>query len=233
MILHEFQVFHFRNVVDSGPIAADEKVTCLVGKNESGKTALLSALYRLESVYAAEFQISEHYPRWRLAPDRRAGDIEGTVATRAEFLLQDADVEAVEARFGQGVLSSTESVTVTVGYECPRLMEFDIVERGFIEHVLDNILGEGDALRDRFAKVDTLVEFQALLTELETEATPSEGEASASVAVQVGHLRTEVAELGDEDALRDAVASLLFQRLPRFFYFSTTARSLGELISRT
>ena len=45
MRLRSFQVKKFRNVVDSGEIAVAEQVTCLVGKNEAGKSALLEALY--------------------------------------------------------------------------------------------------------------------------------------------------------------------------------------------
>lgn len=37
----------FRNIVDSRDVAFEKDVTCLVGKNESGKTAMLSALYRM------------------------------------------------------------------------------------------------------------------------------------------------------------------------------------------
>ena len=35
----------FRNIVDSGVIQFEPDVTCIVGKNESGKTALLQALH--------------------------------------------------------------------------------------------------------------------------------------------------------------------------------------------
>jgi predicted ATP-dependent endonuclease of OLD family len=40
------QIADFRRVEDSEPFTLDQ-VTCLVGKHESDKTALLQALYRL------------------------------------------------------------------------------------------------------------------------------------------------------------------------------------------
>ncbi|MXV72682.1 ATP-binding protein, partial [Candidatus Poribacteria bacterium] len=46
MKLRKFTVKEFRSIWDSNAIEVDDKVTCLVGKNESGKTALLHALYR-------------------------------------------------------------------------------------------------------------------------------------------------------------------------------------------
>lgn len=47
MRLTSFRAQHYRNFVDSGEVEADPSVTCLVGKNESGKTALLHALHNL------------------------------------------------------------------------------------------------------------------------------------------------------------------------------------------
>ncbi len=47
MQLKHFRVRNFRNILDSGEIMVDDAVTCLVGMNESGKTAILSALHRL------------------------------------------------------------------------------------------------------------------------------------------------------------------------------------------
>jgi recombinational DNA repair ATPase RecF len=64
LLLTEFQVQKFRNTLDSSPIPVDKEVTCLVGKNESGKTALLQSLYRLKPAYADKFDLDEQYPRW-------------------------------------------------------------------------------------------------------------------------------------------------------------------------
>jgi predicted ATP-dependent endonuclease of OLD family len=43
-------ITNYRSVEDSGEFAIEPGVTCLVGKNESGKTADLQALYRLNLV---------------------------------------------------------------------------------------------------------------------------------------------------------------------------------------
>lgn len=46
MILKSVQITNFRSIDDSDKFSIDD-VTCLVGKNESGKTAILQALYKL------------------------------------------------------------------------------------------------------------------------------------------------------------------------------------------
>ncbi|MCY3920921.1 MAG: AAA family ATPase [Chloroflexi bacterium] len=49
--LRSFQVKKFRNIVDSGEVTVEKQVTCLVGKNEAGKSALLEALYLFNPAY--------------------------------------------------------------------------------------------------------------------------------------------------------------------------------------
>jgi predicted ATP-dependent endonuclease of OLD family len=65
MKLKEFRVREFRSIWESGPVKVDDKVTCLVGKNEAGKTALLTALYRTNPIRpeAANFDETYDYPK--------------------------------------------------------------------------------------------------------------------------------------------------------------------------
>jgi predicted ATP-dependent endonuclease of OLD family len=64
MLLKRFQVTSFQGVLNSGPIEVDD-ITCLVGKNEAGKTALLKALYRINPIRPedAPFSVTDDYPR--------------------------------------------------------------------------------------------------------------------------------------------------------------------------
>ena len=50
MKLIEVTVEKFRNIIDSTPVKIEDDITCLVGKNEAGKSAFLNALYRLNPV---------------------------------------------------------------------------------------------------------------------------------------------------------------------------------------
>jgi len=111
------RVKRFRNILDSTPISVAGNVTCLVGKNESGKTAILEALYRLKPTYQATFRDIDDYPRWMLAEHRRSGEIEKTSPVEATFELEPADVDAIEAIGGKGVVgSSTHTVIVQRDY---------------------------------------------------------------------------------------------------------------------
>src|SRR5665811_1755196 len=50
MLLRNAHVTLYRSVEDSDEFNVESDVTCLVGKNESGKTAVLQALYKLNPV---------------------------------------------------------------------------------------------------------------------------------------------------------------------------------------
>lgn len=52
MQLVRVHVTHYRSVEDSEEFIVEPDATCLVGKNESGKTNILQALYRVNPVEA-------------------------------------------------------------------------------------------------------------------------------------------------------------------------------------
>ena len=74
MKLIKVQIQCFRNILDSTEVDIQNDVTCLVGKNESGKTAFLEALRRLKPAQGnPQFKIGQHYPAWlekRASPTR-------------------------------------------------------------------------------------------------------------------------------------------------------------------
>ena len=64
MKLTRIHIREFKSIQDSTEVKIGD-VTCLVGKNESGKTALLQALYRLNPFIEANgnFDVTDDYPR--------------------------------------------------------------------------------------------------------------------------------------------------------------------------
>jgi predicted ATP-dependent endonuclease of OLD family len=64
MKLSKVQITEFKSIRDSGEFEIGD-ITCLVGKNEVGKTALLQALYRLSPLVSSEgeFDPTDDYPR--------------------------------------------------------------------------------------------------------------------------------------------------------------------------
>lgn len=103
MKLTKVRVQNYRSVEDSEEFEIGD-LTCLVGKNEAGKTALLSAMRGLKPSQPFEFDEVIDYPRrFSTRFDDRHPD--GTAEViRTWWRLEDADKAAVEKRFGVGVL---------------------------------------------------------------------------------------------------------------------------------
>ena len=135
MKLTRARVTNFKSIEDTGWVTIDD-VTCMVGKNESGKTAFLHALRHLSPVtgVSGDFDIKDYprkgYVRYkRIHPDRPA-----TVVT-AEFKLTGSEVEEVESVFGEGVLES-DTMVISKGYDNQLHWDFQANERMVIESIL-------------------------------------------------------------------------------------------------
>lgn len=96
----------FKSIDDSEVVRFEPDVTCLVGRNESGKTAFLEALARLNPLAGDPLAFDElrDYPRRLHGRERER--IAGTVPVSATFELDDDDVDDLWGEFGPGVVSS-------------------------------------------------------------------------------------------------------------------------------
>ena len=133
MILKSFQVRKYKNVRCSGEVTLEDGTTCLVGKNESGKSALLQALYRLNPVptgHPDTFVALRDYPRRHYAQERDR--VPATRPITATFELDGEDLRTVEEAHGPGVLDS-RLVTASRTYENELVVEFDCAEEGYAE----------------------------------------------------------------------------------------------------
>lgn len=98
-------VTNFRSVEDSGEFDAGQ-VVCLVGKNEAGKSALLTALAALNPHPStpAIFDKERDYPRRHLASyDERHAD-EDAMAIVTEWVFVDDEKAELDILLGAGAL---------------------------------------------------------------------------------------------------------------------------------
>ena len=109
MKLKKIHVTYFRSVEDSGEFDVGP-VTCLVGKNEAGKSAVLLALAALNPNSATPVTLDRErdYPRRNLV---RYDEIHGdgrACAVRTIWELEEAETLIVTEEVGEGVLKSPE-----------------------------------------------------------------------------------------------------------------------------
>ncbi|MBF4996924.1 AAA family ATPase [Nocardia sp. BSTN01] len=113
MQLVDTQVTYYRSIEDSEQFVIEPDVTCLVGKNESGKTNVLQALYRLKPVEKLALDEVIDFPA--NLSDPRDDEDEKLAVVRARFRFQPEEVEQIELELGNGFLRSPE-FTVTLNY---------------------------------------------------------------------------------------------------------------------
>jgi hypothetical protein len=198
-------VTNYRSVEDSGEFAIEPDVTALVGKNESGKTADLQALYRVNPVGSAVFDEVIDFPS-RLTRQRKQTD--GKIpAVTAAFRLTAEEIAAIEADLGPGALPSAE-FTLTTGYRYNgRTCGFEADEAAIVRHLASQL----DIARDghpELAQATTVAGFLAALQAMEAPA--------ASVTGMI----TKISGWRDQRADLHLIDTYLLPWLPTFVYFA-------------
>ena len=144
MRLVTVQVTDFQSVRDSTPFDVGE-VTCLVGKNEAGKTALLKAIYRLNPINASDalYDVTDDYPRGTVTSyeaDVAACIREPAIVAKATFALDAEDVAAVADIYGADCLRSEKPIaTLCKDYaNSLTIQDLDSDEDAAIQHLIKN-----------------------------------------------------------------------------------------------
>lgn len=119
MKLQKFKVTNFRSVVDSGWVNCDE-VTTLVGINESGKSNILLALWKLNPASGGAIDPLHDLPVTKLSDLRNKK--KQTYFIDAVFTL-DASADDINAELGTDLLPETE-ISVKKNYEGSYLVNF-------------------------------------------------------------------------------------------------------------
>ena len=89
MKLTNFQIKNYKVILDTKTVKVDPHVTALVGKNESGKTAVLKAMWKSLNVSGVAFDKLYDYPRDRYSVDRK-GTQEVTIL-KFDLLPEETD----------------------------------------------------------------------------------------------------------------------------------------------
>ena len=107
MKLNKVQVTNFRSVEDSEEFEIDA-VTCLVGKNEAGKSAILLALAALNPHVATPVALDKErdYPRRKLVRYDELHSDKDAMVINTVWKLEQKEVEAIENIIGKDILES-------------------------------------------------------------------------------------------------------------------------------
>ncbi len=223
--LRTVTIERFRNFVSPQTFSVEEDVTCLVGKNESGKTTILKALHRLNPANGEshEFDLTTEYPRWLLSRDKRDG-LGHCAPVQASFALDDEDRAVIADALRQTpppdtvcIAGRTYSNELQIRFEC---------DGAAIVHAAaeDASVSKEDAaaLAEAASPGAAAEQARALAKELkDDDAARAKCLKSFPKALEhYGFLNRE---------LDDAEAATVQRLLPQFFYFSNYDTLPGEI----
>ena len=220
MKLTKVRIKEFQSIQDSNEFKIGD-VTCLVGKNEAGKTALLKALYRLNPIIESDgkFDVMDDYPR------RNVDEYQEAVATerrepaqvvQATYELENDDINAVRDIFGPGCLKdSPPTVTLHKGYlnnrtfnglkvDSETSLKYLVQTAEISQSVASNLLGQ-----------NTLEGMVKILAD-----------AKQTEAVQ--KLIPLFRNIADHDVSYVAYNDIIWPRIPKFLYFDEYYQMKGQ-----
>jgi predicted ATP-dependent endonuclease of OLD family len=209
------KVTNYRSIDDSGWVSLDN-VTTLVGKNESGKTAFLQALRRLNPVGGVNgnFDIMD-YPRKGYVRYKRRHESDPATVVQAEFKLTREEIAELESKYGPGVLRSMK-VIASKNYKNQRSWEVDIDEEAVVRHVISSAnlpediqeyVGDTNKWDDLYNRLQSL------------DVKPA--------AVQ--NLLSELTKRFSSDIRQQIILEHLERYLPEFVYFDNYSTMRGRI----
>ena len=216
MKLIKFRVTNFRSIEDSGEINLDS-VLCLAGKNEAGKTAVMSALAGLNPHVSTPvlFHRERDYPRrYFLDYKKRHPDKEAKII-ESQWRLEAEDKQALANYLGPHVVKN-DVVTVSRRYGA-ELPEWDI--KLHLSAIIDFLFTDEGFTPAERATLGEIKTTDAMRNAL--EALPNPTEKHLRLLARLNRLPRKNATLTTEHILR--------KRLPRFMMFSHYDRMEGQI----
>ena len=237
MDLIKFRVTMYKGIIDSGWVDV-ERLTVLVGNNESGKTSLLKALHKLNPYNDEPYQMNREWPR-----ARRRGRDEQQVVCRAEFQLSDSEKSDLAQITGQAKIPDTVEVsrnyTGNIRINGHQDLLSDKLPPNDIDNVFDYLPEVEDELSDQFKHTaeECLKELRGLAEEGQTaelaelvhtheqslresvsESDPPQWIESQFIDQYISEFNSVVEQLEELYPIRSKVHDYLITHLPTFIY---------------
>ena len=214
MILRTVRVQNYKCIRDSNEFGIDKKITCLVGKNESGKTAILQTLAKLNPVDTTNPDFDElEYPRHRLSEYQASRDSANTLTTTWE--LDPDDLLELQNIIGPSAVQ-IGPVTISKGYENEVQYSVNVDEVAVLTHLIDS-----HELRDN---EKTALEGIGTVADLRQRLA-----AVADPSQRQQNLRDKVNDSFGESTAPQRVIEFLAERLSKLAYFSEYLRLPGQV----
>ena len=220
MKLTRLRITNFQSIWDSSEFDVSD-ITCLVGKNEAGKTALLKALYRLNPIRESDKDFCESidYPRRGLV-DYQYGVANGTreiaQVVQATFTLDVNCLELIKNKYGEGCLQNGEvTVALNKGYSNElTYSELNVDQESALNYLATkaNLL---DCLREKIGTRLTVSNVTEVLKDVEQTESSQQ-------------LLQYLTAMPDGDIEKDIYEKIVVPNIPKFLYFDEYYQMKGQ-----
>ena len=223
MKLLRVEIDHFKNILNSEPIVIQPDVTCVVGKNESGKTAVLQALHRFNPAQPnVSFNAQRQYPAWLEKQHRKQKDIDKHSPVVAHFLLEESECAVIESCLGAGALKS-QQLKISRTYANTFDWAPELNEPVVIAHMIRDVPMAGVAAPTSLSELAKLIDHLGSVAHDDEAKTAFDRELSTRLAAA----RTKM--LGDKKTISDVLWLIIEPDLPEFFYFDDYSQLPGSV----
>lgn len=187
-------------------------------KNESGKTAFLQALYKLNPSIAShsKYDAVLEFPKKRYSKYKAEHSTNPATIVEAEFALSDEQAQEVENLLAPGCLTG-RTVTVSKGYGNSRSWDLPVDEKAVVQGLVKNsAIGT-----DRQAELLKATSFYWLKEELKKNSDKTQAETD---------FEAEINSTFKRGTMR-AVDEFLNEELPTFVYFDDYSIMPGSVVA--
>ena len=236
--LKEARIGYYRSIVDSKPFKVEEFKTILVGPNESGKTAILTALSSLNPAHERRFNPVREFPR-RLYKAFELGELpaESTPIAAGIFELNDTVRKSLASL--DPFYAKAKTVTVTRYWDWQR--EFAI-SSGYPKaptwaSVRGDVAKLAAALPQENAAATTYTEWASSLSgdlpvsdaNLRQKVVPWLDEIESDVGARYKKMLGRVRQAFEWKDSSSAAISILDKALPKFVYYDNYWRAHARI----
>lgn len=211
MLLKKVTIHKYKSFLTEQTYEVESQITRIVGKNESGKTALLEALAKSNYFEDnAEFKFSKDldYPRGELTKVRN----ENPEAITCEYELSDEDIQKIEDDFESGIIQK-QIFSVTSYYDNTRTTTGVSVDFSVFKDWLIKTFGVGDQGKEFINEADSFSNLEDTVTENSTLPGMKE--------IKTGLEKIKDASGGWKNSLEGYIyRTFISPAIPKLWYFS-------------
>lgn len=228
MKLISARVTNYKNIIDSGEFTLDD-VTCLVGKNQSGKSTLLQALYRLNPVEAGlhQFNYESDYPKAQASEYNKgmdSDDRDHAVVVAGRFALDDVDLEEITSHLGKHCLiDESPEVLIRVDYSGKRKWSGPSIDEF---RVLEHLTAISSISEEAKAFILSLRTFEDIRLFLEGPDISHTEEYDVSEIHEFHEQNREIIEIG---VLSYTITEILETNVPGFIYYDSYSQMYDRI----